>query len=151
MTALSRAALRLARSRLPDPSGADIPQYLTPADMLRPLTDHALWELREDIDRELQARAYVALTDALRWHLRQSGLFDHDGQPAVAATFTVTTRHPDGPWWDETNPTIRYADGFEQTVCFTGTTVDDELVELVQGADEHPEPGDVLTVPLLTL
>lgn len=151
MTAHTRAALRLARSRLPNPPGPDVPQYLTPADMLRPLTDHALWELREDIDRELQARAYIALTDALRWHLRESGLYDHDGQPAVAATFTVTTQHPDGPWWDETTATIRYADGFEQTVDFAGTTVDDELVELVQGGDEHPEPGDVLTVPLLPL
>ncbi|MYX26823.1 hypothetical protein GTY75_09100 [Streptomyces sp. SID8381] len=151
MTALTRAALRLARSRLPDPPGAGVPQYLSPADALHPLSDHALWELREDIDRELEARAYVALTDALRWHLRESGLFDHDEQPAVAATFTVTTRHPDGPWWDEAAVVIRYADGFEQTVDFAGTTVDDELVELVLGGGEHPEPGDVLTVPLLIL
>jgi hypothetical protein len=151
MTALARAALRLARSRLPGPPRPDVPQYLTPADMLRPLTDHALWELREDIDRELQGRAYVALTDALRWHLRQAGLYGHDEHPAVAATFTVTTRHPDGPAWDESSVTVRYADGFEQVVTFTGTTVEDELVELVQGGDERPQPGDVLTVPLLPL
>lgn len=148
MTATRRAALRLARTRLP--AVPDIPQYLTPADMLRPLSDHALGSLRDDIDREFRDRAYIALTAAIRYHLHDFGLQDHAGAIAVAATFTVTTTHADGPWWDETDPTIRYADGFERTVNFTGTTVDDELVEFADNSIERPVQGQILTVPLLT-
>ncbi|MEW1677936.1 hypothetical protein AB0O47_32585 [Streptomyces noursei] len=151
MTALSRAALRLARVRIPAaPTGTDVPQYLSPADALRPLSDHALWEFRDDIDRELHARAFVSLTAGLRFHLAAWGLLSHRGGPAVAATFAAT-RHVDGWGWDAASPTIRYADGAELHVNLTGTTVDDELTELVTGADERPGPGDTLTVPLLTL
>ncbi|MFI8265347.1 hypothetical protein [Streptomyces sp. NPDC085665] len=149
MTAISRAALRLAQSRLPTVDAG--PQYLTRADMLRPLPDHILCELRDDIDRELYARAYVALTDAIRYHLRQRGLQDHHGSPPVAAMFTVTDAHPDGPCWDATTTTIRYADATTRTVDFMGTCVEDELMELVNAAAEYPEDDDVLTVPLLAL
>uniref|UniRef100_UPI003F4906B1 hypothetical protein n=1 Tax=Streptomyces sp. CA-136453 TaxID=3240050 RepID=UPI003F4906B1 len=148
MTATIRTALRVARTRVPVP---DVPPYLAPSDMLRPLSDHALGELRDDIDREFQARAYIALTAALRYHLLDFALHIHGDAVAVAATFTVTTCHDDGPWWDESDPTIRYADGFERRVDFTGTTVDDELVELVANAPEPPAPGQILTVPLLAL
>ncbi|WP_329317219.1 hypothetical protein OG723_44450 (plasmid) [Streptomyces sp. NBC_01278] len=149
MTAIMRAALRLAQSRLPTADTG--PQYLTRADMLRPLSDHILCELRDDIDRELHGRAYVALTDAIRYHLRQRGLQDHHGSPPVAATFTVTNTHPDGPCWDVTTATVRYADATARTVDFMGTSVEDELMELVNAAAEYPEGDDVLTVPLLTL
>ncbi|WP_167163090.1 hypothetical protein [Streptomyces sp. MBT27] len=148
MTATSRAALRRARARFP--AVPDLPQYLTPSDMLRPLSDHALDSLRDDIDREFRDRAYIALTAAIRFHLQDFGLQEHAGATAVAATFTVTTTHVDGPWWDETDPTIRYADGFERRVNFAGTTVDDELVELADNSAERPARGQILTVPLLT-